>query len=58
MAKLVAHDVADMKLADKGKKRIEWARKTMQVLGLIEERYKKEKPFKGLTIGACLHVTS
>jgi adenosylhomocysteinase len=30
----------------------------MKVLAQIEKRFKKEKPLKGLTIGACLHVTS
>jgi adenosylhomocysteinase len=58
MAKDVNSDVNDLKLAPVGKKRIEWAGKSMQVLHLIEDRYSKEKPFKGLTIGACLHVTS
>ncbi len=30
----------------------------MQVLKTIQERFEKEKPLKGLTIAACLHVTS
>lgn len=30
----------------------------MPVLRSIRERYKKDKPLKGLTIGACLHITS
>lgn len=51
-------EIADMKLADKGKNRIEWAGKSMQVNQIIGNRFKTEKPFKGLTIGACLHVTS
>ncbi len=58
MKKITEYDVKDLKLAPMGKKRIEWAGKSMQVLHLIEDRFKKEKPFKGLIIGACLHVTS
>jgi adenosylhomocysteinase len=51
-------DIADIALAEKGKNRIEWAGKSMQVMQLIEADYKIRKPFKGLVIGACLHVTS
>ncbi len=51
-------DVKALSLADKGKERIEWARKSMDVLGLIQEEFSKTKPFDGLTIGACLHVTT
>jgi adenosylhomocysteinase len=58
MAVLPKHDVADLRLAAKGKERIEWAGRSMEVLKLIEERFSREKPFKGLTIATCLHVTS
>lgn len=58
MAKMVAHDVADNKLASEGKLKIEWAGQQMPVLKQIQERYEREKPFKGLTLAACLHVTS
>src|SRR3989344_8640254 len=51
-------DIKDISLARKGKFRIEWAGKDMPVLKLIGERFKKEKPLKGLTIGCCLHVTT
>ncbi|WP_092128913.1 adenosylhomocysteinase [Desulfurella multipotens] len=51
-------DVKDLSLADKGKQRIEWARQSMPVLSLIQEEFSKTKPFEGLTIGACLHVTT
>jgi len=51
-------DVKDLSLADKGKQRIEWASQSMPVLGLIREEFSKTKPFAGLTIGACLHVTT
>ncbi|MFA5070052.1 MAG: adenosylhomocysteinase [Patescibacteria group bacterium] len=52
------YDVKSIKLADKGELRIEFAEKQMDVLREIRERFKKEKPLKGLKIGACLHVTA
>ncbi len=51
-------DVKDFSLSKKGKLRIEWARKDMPVLSLIEKRFQKEKPLKGLKISCCLHVTT
>lgn len=51
-------DIKDKALAKKGRLRIEWADEDMPVLSLIGERFKKEKPFEGVTIGACLHVTT
>jgi adenosylhomocysteinase len=51
-------DVADLSLADAGSRRIEWACREMPVLASIRERVAKEQPFKGLRIGACLHVTT
>lgn len=50
--------VKDMKLAEKGQLRIEWAEQTMPVLRLIRERFAKERPLAGIRIGACLHVTT
>ena len=51
-------DISNIKLAKKGKLRIEWADGNMPVLKLIRERFRKEKPLKGVRIGACLHVTT
>lgn len=58
MTKVTDYDVKDLSLASSGKLKIEWAGKQMQVLEKIKERFKKEQPFKGLTIAACLHITS
>lgn len=58
MAKTINYDVKDIKLAEEGKLKIEWAGRQMQVLETIKERFAKEKPLKGLTLAACLHVTS
>lgn len=52
------YDVKDLKMAPQGMKKIEWAGSQMKVLERIKDRFAKEKPFKGITIGACLHVTS
>jgi adenosylhomocysteinase len=49
--------VADLKLADKGRLRIEWAESRMPVLMALREKYSKEKPFKGHRIAGCIHVT-
>jgi adenosylhomocysteinase len=58
MKNLVPHDVKDLTLALQGKNRIEWAKNSMPVLKLIEERFIKEKPLRGVVLGACLHVTA
>jgi adenosylhomocysteinase len=51
-------DVKDIDLAERGRARIEWANNEMRVLGLIRERFEKEKPLAGIRIAACLHVTT
>jgi len=38
--------------------RIEWANQSMPVLNLVKERFKKEKPLRGIKLAACLHVTT
>ncbi len=52
------YDIRDIKLAEKGRLRIEWAGMSMPVLRKIRERFAKEKPLKGLRLSACLHVTT
>ncbi|MEW6535962.1 MAG: adenosylhomocysteinase [Candidatus Auribacterota bacterium] len=56
--KQLAYDVKDMRLADEGRRRIEWAYNDMPVLKQIEQRFAKEKPLAGLRMSACLHVTA
>lgn len=51
-------DVKDISLASEGVRRINWAEREMPVLRQIKERFTKEKPFKGLRIAGCLHVTT
>lgn len=52
------YDVKDLSYAAEGKKLIEWAERDMPVLRLIKSRFTKEKTLKGVTLAACLHVTS
>ncbi len=54
----VKSDIKDISLADFGRKKIDWAAQLMPVLALIRQRFTKEKPLNGITIGACLHVTA
>lgn len=57
MQTLMNYDIKDISLAEQGKKNIEWAQKDMPVLNSIKERFRKEQPFKGLRLTACVHVT-
>ncbi len=52
------YDVKDLKLSGEGALRIGWANQSMPVLNRIKERFKKEKPLKGIRLAACLHVTT
>jgi len=51
-------DVKDVKLAFRGKNKIEWAEREMPVLRSIRKNFGSSQPLKNLTVGACLHVTS
>jgi adenosylhomocysteinase len=52
------YDIKDSKLAEGGRRRIDWAEREMPVLRLIRERFARERPLKGLRLSACLHVTT
>ena len=52
------HDVKDMRLAEGGRRRIEWAEQEMPVLRQIRMRFEKERPLQGARVSACLHVTT
>ncbi len=54
----LAGDVKDIALAEKGKRKIEWANQQMPVLQLIRKQFIKDQPLKGIRMSACLHVTS
>ena len=54
----IAHDVKDLRLAEEGVRRIEWAAREMPVIRSIRERFAKERPLREVRMSACLHVTT
>ena len=54
----ILSDVKSLELAEQGKKRIEWANQSMNVLQIIRKEFIKNQPLKGIRISACLHVTA
>ena len=44
------HQVKDLKFADAGRLRIEWAESRMPVLMALRERHRQTKPFAGARI--------
>jgi adenosylhomocysteinase len=50
-------EVKDLALADRGKKRIEWAFQSMPVLQRVRKHFIGTQPFAHLRVAACLHVT-
>lgn len=52
------YDIKDKSLAEGGRRRIKWAEREMPVLRSIYERFVKERPFEGIRMSACLHVTT
>ncbi|MBY0405537.1 MAG: adenosylhomocysteinase, partial [Cyanobacteria bacterium] len=53
----IPSEIKDITLAPQGKKQIEWADRDMPVLAQIRERFAKEKPFEGIRVVACCHIT-
>jgi len=49
--------IKDPTLAEQGRLNLEIAERHMSALLTIRERFKKQQPFRGLTIGMALHVT-
>ena len=52
------HEVKDLALAPLGRQRIDWAGREMPVLKQIRDRFAQEKPFAGIRLVACCHVTT
>ena len=52
------HDIKDVKLADEGRRRTEWAERSMPVLRQLAARFAQERPLAGKRLAACLHVTT
>ena len=57
MDKGSTYEIKDITLAEQGRLNIELAEKRMAIVMSIRERFAKEKPFKGITIGMALHLT-
>src|SRR5215207_4323180 len=55
---IAKYHIKDIALADEGKRRTEWAERSMTVLRQIRARFAKEQPLKGTKLSACLHVTT
>jgi len=57
-AQTAAHDIRDPGLAAEGRRRTEWAERSMPVLRQLRERFARERPLAGRRVSACLHVTT
>ena len=51
------YKVADINLADFGRKEIELAENEMPGLMALREKYGKQKPLKGARVSGSLHMT-
>lgn len=51
-------DIKNVDQAPGGRHRIEWASQEMPVLKGIQESFKETRPFAGMRIGGCMHVTT
>ena len=49
--------IKDINLAELGSEEVAWAARQMLVLEEIKNDFSKNKPLKGINIGACMHVT-
>src|SRR3954467_4577056 len=52
------NDNKDIRFADEGRRRTEWAERSMPVLRQLRERFTRQRPLAGKKLAACLHVTS
>jgi adenosylhomocysteinase len=57
-AHVPSFDIKNLEMADLGRKRIDWANQSMQVLQIIRKEFIKNQPLQGMRIAACLHVTA
>ena len=52
------YNILDISLAEGGRRRMDWAEREMPVLTSLAKRFKKEKPFDGVRMSCCMHVTT
>lgn len=51
-------DIKNPDLAPGGRLRMEWAEQEMPVLRGVQAKFKEDRPFAGLRISGCMHVTT
>jgi adenosylhomocysteinase len=51
-------DIKDPRLADEGRRRIDWAWSEMPVLRQLHERFAAQQPLSGTRVSGCLHITT
>ncbi|MGC2006223.1 adenosylhomocysteinase [Trebonia sp.] len=49
---------ADAELAESGARRISYSQRSMPLLEALAARFRADRPFDGMTVAACLHVTA
>ncbi len=52
------YDVKNVELAPGGRLRIDWASTEMPVLKGVQARFNSSRPFAGMRVSACMHVTT
>jgi adenosylhomocysteinase len=52
------YNILDIGLAEGGRRRMDWAEREMPVLTSLAKRFKNEKPFEGIRMSCCMHVTT
>jgi adenosylhomocysteinase len=52
------YNIKDLNLAEGGRRRMDWAAREMPVLATLEERFRRERPFEGIRMSCCMHVTT
>jgi adenosylhomocysteinase len=50
--------IADPELAEVGERRIQYSQRSMPLLAALARRFSVERPFDGMIVAACLHVTA
>ena len=48
----------DAELAESGARRISYSQRSMPLLEALAARFREQRPFDGMTVAACLHVTA
>ena len=49
-------DIRDIKLAEAGRRKLEWVRRNTPVLGILKKRFSEERPFEGIKIALSIHL--